>query len=49
MKDLLKSYGYKQRLVKNKGVDAYYVVDEYWSEEMGEKEWREHPFLSWGC
>lgn len=49
VKDLLESHGYKQRPVKNNGVDEYYVADEYWSEEMVEKGWREHPFLSWGC
>ena len=49
VKELLESNGYKQRPVRNKGVDEYYVSDEYWSEEMMEKEWREHPFLSWGC
>jgi len=49
VKDLLESNGYKERPVKNKGVDEYFVADEYWSEDMVEKEWREHPFLSWGC
>jgi len=49
VKDLLESNGYKQRPVKNNGVDEYYVADDYWSEEMVEKEWRVHPLFSWGC
>lgn len=46
---LLESHGYKHRSVQNNGADDYYVADEYWNDVLSQKEWRVHPFLSWGC
>ncbi|KAL7487388.1 hypothetical protein ACHAW6_012990 [Cyclotella cf. meneghiniana] len=50
VKELLERHGYKQRSVQNRGVDEYYVADEFWKEDiMLHKEWRDHPMFSWGC
>ena len=46
---LLESHGYIRRPVKNRGVDEYFVKDEFWSDALIEKEWRKHPIASWGC
>mmetsp|Transcript_18438 Transcript_18438/g.22579 ORF Transcript_18438/g.22579 Transcript_18438/m.22579 type:complete len:193 (+) Transcript_18438:396-974(+) len=46
---LLELHGYHRRMVKNRGVDEYFVKDEFWDDELLEKEWRIHPFASWGC
>ena len=49
VKAILEQHGYRRRPVKNNGVDEYYVADEYWNEDMAQKEYRGHPLFSWGC
>lgn len=46
VKKLLEDNGYKQRPVQNRGADEYYVSDQYWIEDMANKEWRYHPLFS---
>jgi hypothetical protein len=46
---LLQKNGYVYRFVGNRGVDGYFVKDDYWNENLLKKKMREHPIGSWGC
>ena len=47
---LLGEHGYPYRTVGNRGVDGYFIRDEFWDAEtlLGKRR-KEHPLGSWGC
>ena len=49
VEEMLAAHGYRRRNVYSRGVDEYFVRDEYWHEELEQKPWRVHPRGSWGC
>ncbi len=49
VEETLAAHGYRRRHVYARGVDEYFVRDEFWHKELGNKPWRTHPAGSWGC
>mmetsp|Transcript_137153 Transcript_137153/g.249350 ORF Transcript_137153/g.249350 Transcript_137153/m.249350 type:complete len:292 (+) Transcript_137153:72-947(+) len=48
-RQILRAHGYMQAPVENPGVDEYWVLPEYWSDELRKHELRIHPAGSNGC
>lgn len=48
-RDILKAHGYMQAPVENPGMDEYWILPEFWKDELKHKAWRMHPPSSHDC
>jgi hypothetical protein len=48
-RDILRAHGYMKAPVESPGVDEYWLLPKFWSDDLKTKAWRIHPDGSNGC